>query len=313
MDRPIAHVISISGGKDSTATALVCREMIAAGMVPPGDVFLAFAETDNEHVLTYEYLDYLERALGLPIARLKADFAQRIARKAAYVAEHWPADGVPPEAVERALSALVPTGVAFLDLCIWKGRFPSRKAQFCTEELKTTVLQNYQLDLVERGYCVWSWQGIRADESITRRHRAPFEALDDHLFVYRPILKWPALATFAAMDVCGVEVNPLYRHGMKRVGCMLCINASKTEIAEVSRRWPEVIDKIRRWESAVAAAAKRGAASFFPAPNDGRADQQGRNIDERVAWSRTLRGGVARDLLADLPPPACSSHYQLCE
>ena len=219
------------------------------------------------------------------------DRAGRIARKAAYVAEHWPADGVPPEAVERALSALVPTGVAFLDLCIWKGRFPSRKAQFCTEELKTTVLQNYQLHLVERGYCVWSWQGIRADESITRRHRAPFEAL----------------------DVCGVEVNPLYRHGMKRVGCMLCINASKTEIAEVSRRWPEVIDKIRRWESAVAAAAKRGAASFFPAPNDGRADQQGRNIDERVAWSRTLRGGVARDLLADLPPPACSSHYQLCE
>ena len=30
-----------------------------------------------------------------------------------------------------------------LDLCIWKGRFPSRKAQFCTSELKTMPLVEY--------------------------------------------------------------------------------------------------------------------------------------------------------------------------
>lgn len=303
IDRPIAHVVSVSGG----------REMIAAGMIPPGEIRLAFAETDNEHVLTYEYLSYLERAFGMPIVRLKADFAQRIARKAAYVAEHWPADGVAPEVVEGALAALVPTGVAFLDLCVWKGRFPSRGAQFCTEELKTAVLQNYELDLVDEGYCVWSWQGVRADESEARRHKHPFEELDDHYFVFRPILKWPALATFEAMKVSGIDPNPLYRFGMKRVGCMLCINAAKDEIAEVSKRWPDVIEKIARWESAVAAASKRGASSFFAAPEDGRGDLMGRNIRERVAWSRTTRGGLQFDLLGDLPPPRCSSHYQLCE
>ena len=89
-ERPYAHVVSISGGKDSTALALVCREMIDAGMVPPGRIILAFAETDNEHQITYDYLAYLEGMLQMPIMRLRADFAQRIERKRAYVAEHWP-------------------------------------------------------------------------------------------------------------------------------------------------------------------------------------------------------------------------------
>ena len=312
-ERPYAHVVSISGGKDSTALALVCREMIDAGMVPPGRIILAFAETDNEHPITYDYLAYLEDALQMPIVRLRADFAQRIERKRAYVAEHWPKEGIAAEVVERALAALVPTGIAMLDLCIWKGRFPSRRAQFCTQELKTVPLQNFQLDLVDEGCCVWSWQGIRADESPNRRYAPIFEEIGDHLFVYRPILRWPAQATFEAMAISGVRPNPLYTQGMKRVGCMPCINCGKSELSEIAQRWPEVIDRIASWESAVAAASKRGAPSFFPAPEDGRADLQGRNIQERLQWARTTRGGLQFDLLADLPPARCESFYQLCE
>jgi hypothetical protein len=68
----------------------------------------------------------------MPIARLRADFTSRIEAKRKYVAEHWPAEGIPQEVVDRAIAALVPIGIAMLDLCIWKGRFPSRKAQLCT-------------------------------------------------------------------------------------------------------------------------------------------------------------------------------------
>lgn len=308
MSRKRLNVVSISGGKDSTATWLLARELECAETIIP-----VFAETDNEHPTTYDYLAYLEDRLGQKIVRLRADFRSRIERKRRYVAEVWPTEGIPDAVVQRALEALVPTGSAMLDLCIWKGRFPSRKAQFCTEELKTTPLIDYQLGLVEQGYEVWSWQGIRADESISRRHRAYFSELDDHLWVYYPILRWTALDTFEAMSICGIAPNPLYRQGMRRVGCMPCINCGKDELAEIDRRWPEVIERIAEWERCVAAASKRGASSFFSAPDDGRGDLQGRNIRERVEWSKTARGGLQYDLLADLPPARCSSFYQLCE
>jgi 3'-phosphoadenosine 5'-phosphosulfate sulfotransferase (PAPS reductase)/FAD synthetase len=200
-----------------------------------------------------------------------------------------------------------------LDLCIWKGRFPSRKAQFCTEELKTVPLQNFQQDLIEAGNDVWSWQGIRADESLERRYRPEFEEMDDHLFVYRPLLRWSAESVFEALAYSAIKPNPLYLQGMRRVGCMPCINCSKEELAQLSRRWPEVIERIALWEACVTAAAKRGAASFFPAPHDGRDELQGRNIRERVTWSKTSFGGRPFDIFAELPPARCHSFYQLCE
>lgn len=115
------------------------------------------------------------------------------------------------------------------------------------------------------------------------------------------------------MAACGVEPNPLYRLGMGRVGCMPCVNCSKAELAEIARRWPEVIDRVEAWERCVAAAAKAGAASFFAAPLDGRAELQGRNIRERLSWAMTSHGGRQLDLIAMLPAKACSSAYGLCE
>lgn len=147
----LLHVVSISGGKDSTATALLCRELH-----DPDTIRYVFADTGNEHPLTMEYLDYLEGRFNAPIDRLKVDFGQRIIRKRAYVAEHWPAKGVSASVVAAALEALQPTGIPFLDLCIWKGRFPSRMAQFCTQFLKTEPLVDYQLDLIDAGHVVWS-------------------------------------------------------------------------------------------------------------------------------------------------------------
>ena len=54
------------------------------------------------------------------------------------------------KAKRRALAVLHPSGNPFLDLCLWKGRFPSRKAQFCTEHLKRNMAVAFQLELAER-------------------------------------------------------------------------------------------------------------------------------------------------------------------
>ena len=101
------------------------------------------------------------------------------------------------KAKRRALSVLYPTGNAFLDLCIWKGRFPSRKAQFCTEELKRNMAVDFQLGLIEKGHTVVSWQGVRRDESEARKNAPKFESLGGGMFIYRPIVDWTKPEAFA--------------------------------------------------------------------------------------------------------------------
>src|ERR1700744_4397062 len=104
------HVVSVSGGKDSQATALLCVDRHHNE-----EIHFVFADTGNEHPLTYQHLDYMEQVFGRPIRRLKADFTQQIAKKRIYVTEQWPKKGVPDEVIARALAALVPTGNPFLD------------------------------------------------------------------------------------------------------------------------------------------------------------------------------------------------------
>ena len=164
----------MSGGKDSQATA----HMAIEGVDPVcnwDDILFVAADTGNELSLTYDHWDYLEAFFKKPIKRLRANFDRQIAGKAEYVREHWPEKGVPQEVIDRALKVLHPTGNPYLDLCIWKGRFPSRKAQFCTSELKTMPLVEYQMSLIDDGNVVWSWQGVRRDESQQRRYAKEFE------------------------------------------------------------------------------------------------------------------------------------------
>jgi 3'-phosphoadenosine 5'-phosphosulfate sulfotransferase (PAPS reductase)/FAD synthetase len=314
----ILHVVSMSGGKDSCATALLAMET-----QPRESLRFVFADTGNEHESTYEYLDYLEGKLDIEIVRLRRDFSAEIARQAEYVLTHWPRKGVPKADCDRAARALVPTGNPFLDLCIWKGRFPSRRAQFCTQFLKTEPMVEYQMSLIESGQAdaVWSWQGVRLDESYSRRIRLQgtgacvraFDVVGGGLFNYRPILRWTAADAFEAHALCGIEPNPLYRQGMSRVGCMPCINASKDEVLEISKRFPGHIDRIEYWESCVAQASKRMEASFFPDP-DRDAHLNKRGIRNVVEWSKTARGGVLMDFIRiNEEPKACESAYGLCE
>lgn len=314
----VIHAVSCSTGKDSGATAI-----LALDQHPREQLRFAACDTGNEDDGFAEYLAYMERHLGIKIDVLRADLSGEVLRFRNYVRDHWPRKGVPTVDCERALKALVPTGNPFLDLCLWKGRFPSRRAQFCTDFLKTQPLVEYQIGLIESGQCdaVWSWQGVRLDESEARRTRLQgtgacvrsFDVVGGGLFNYRPILRWTAADCFEAHRIAGLEPNPLYRQGMTRVGCMPCVNASKDEVLEISKRFPGHIDRIEYWESLVSMASKRQEASFFPDPNrDAHLNKRG--IRNYVAWTQTKRGGQAMDWIRiHEEPKACASAYGLCE
>lgn len=332
--------MSVSGGKDSTATALLAQERVR----DDGALSFVFADTGNEEEQTYEYVrSYLPKILG-PITWLRADFREQIAAKRTFIARdqrigrvydtikvptgEYDDEGDPIFRVKkigggrrirwtnkgkrRALAILHPTGNPYLDLCLWKGRFPSRKAQFCTEELKTKLIVEHQLAFIDAGAKVWSWQGVRRDESDNRRNAKRYEHVGAGLYHYRPIVDWTAQQTVDFVLSRGVQLNPLYQQGMTRVGCLPCINASKGEISEIARRFPAEVERIEEWERLVALAAKLQAASFFPDPDrDAHLDKRG--IRKVVQWARTSRGGRQFGLFLNAEPLACSSSYGLCE
>lgn len=316
----VLHVVSVSGGKDSAATAIVALETM-----PRESLRFVFADTGNEHESTYEYIDYMAGHLGIQIHTLKADFRADIERRRAYIEKYWPIKGVAWADCERAMRALQATGNPYLDLCLIKGRFPATKSAFCTQELKTKPLVEWQMGLIDSGACaaVWSWQGVRIDESQSRRKRLScpvhpsfhkvFEEVGAGIYTYRPILRWNAGDVFEAASLYGLKPNPLYLQGMTRVGCMPCINAGKDEILEISKRFPEHIDRIEAWEAVVSMTSRRMQSSFFADP-DRNAHLNKRGIRNVVQWSKTARGGVNLDFIRiNEEPKVCESAYGLCE
>lgn len=295
------NFVSLSGGKDSTALALLSIEKEA-------DARFIFCDTGNESPKTYAYIDYLDEKLesmtGRKILRIKADFSREITQKQQKL--------IAAGETERA-EACTPTGIPFLDLAVLKGRFPSTMARFCTQKLKIEVIIKEFSKYLRAGYDVRDWVGIRADES-TRRAKMPEMELfltDDQTgceaWHYRPILKWTANDCFEMMKRHGVEPNPLYKEGFSRVGCFPCISCRKEELRIIAEKYPGVIDRLNDWEVKVGRASKRGGRStFFTITSTNK------TIYDFAEWAKTARGGKQYQLDID-DISACKSVYGLCE
>jgi len=370
----VHNVVSLSGGKDSTALALLAIERWAT----PGLRFV-FADTGHEHPATLGYVAYLDeefrRRVGRGVDVVSADFSARIKNKREFVREKWPerltrdrpgkwvprvmfdaaeedrppappapqdpftemetkwwlwepqvrgvSSEVAQQIIARALQVLHPTGIPFLDLCLWKGRFPSTRRRFCTEQLKQAPISEYMASL--RGTVV-SWQGVRAAESQARSRLPTVEHDPMGWMIYRPLLSWSADEVFEQHRRHGVRWNPLYEQGMGRVGCMPCIHAGKREVREIAKRHPDQFERVAEWERLVAMASRTGSATLMDARVTARflgtakdtatVKPETHGIGAYAQWAMTSRGGRQFDLVHEAEAaevPACSSIYGLCE
>ncbi len=65
-DKPVRHILNLSGGKDSTALAVLMRDKVP-------EIEYVFCDTQKELPETYEYLDKIEAYLGKKVVRLNAE------------------------------------------------------------------------------------------------------------------------------------------------------------------------------------------------------------------------------------------------
>lgn len=308
----IQHLVNVSGGKDSTATYLLAIES--------GREFTAvFADTGNEHELTYEYVATLaERTGGPAIRTVRADFTKALAKHRQYILSEWPKQGISDAKVQRAAELNTPTGNPYLDLCIVKGRFPSRMAQFCTEELKTIPITTQVVGPMLKRGPVLQWLGIRREESAKRRKDPRFNHHESGSMLWRPLIEWTEEQVFAKHYEHGIKPNPLYARGMKRVGCYPCINCGKEELRLIAKHSPEHIARIAEWERIVSEANKRSLSTFFAATtdpvsaaNEARGEYAG--IHVIADWALTTHGGRQYGMFFDKQPGGgCTSDLGLC-
>lgn len=271
------HIISVSGGKDSTSLYCLAIEQLGQNFLP------IFADTGNEHAVTVNYVRNMHvMAGGPPVVIVKPDFTEKLAKK-----------------------GLQPTGIGMLDLARWKGRWPSIKAQFCTEWLKLWPILLY----LEENYPLHEWimyLGLRAGESLKRSKRQPFEwnSFFDCEAV-NPLLYETEQGIFNFLQSKGVPPNPLYALGYKRVGCFPCIHCNKGELSLLPDwAW----NKLAEWEQIT------GNTWFPPGLVPGHKGLT--TIPVAREWCKTLRGGYKYDLFKqdnNADAPSCLSTWGHCE
>lgn len=290
-------IVSVSGGKDSVATALHLREL--------GHEFdMVFMDTGWEHPDLYAHLAYLEGVLG-PIHRVSAKIPD------------LPAEVMPEVEAIEALVGTSPS--AFVRWVVRKGMFPSAVARYCTQELKVRPFLRYVDSLDED---IVNVVGIRADESAARAKLPERELMPgaEHIEVWRPIIRWTEADVIAIHQRHGVEPCPLYLRGSTRVGCWPCIHANKEQIRQLSKdaRRVRAVEMLEALVGRQATERADARGDDLPHPptwfrSKDRRHKRGAPIREVLAWSQTARGGRQPMLSADWGREAGCVRWGMCE
>lgn len=289
------HVLSLSGGKDSTAASLFLREQ---GI----EHVRVFMDTGWEHRDLYAHLDYLERELG-PIIRIRSEIA------------------IEPGCEERVREFERRLGVESSPMvrwCVKKAMFPGRMMRWCTQELKVKPFLRW---VNEVDADIINVVGIRADESAARSGLPEHDVMPgaDHVQVWRPLIRWTEQDVIDIHNRNGVRPCALYLRGAGRVGCWPCVMASKDELKMLSDD-DERVSIMRDLEAYIGelVAVRRPDARQNPGWYQARVPEADGSypcwpIDRVLDWSRTMRGGRQYELFASTSREAGCTRWGLCD
>jgi 3'-phosphoadenosine 5'-phosphosulfate sulfotransferase (PAPS reductase)/FAD synthetase len=286
--------IYFSGGKDSHACLLLAVE--AYGLERCEAVF---CDTGWENPLTYMHVFETCDKIGIKLVILKNKMYEGL-----------------------------------IDLADKKKRFPSTKARFCTEKLKSEPAIDYVLS---HKCNIIAIQGIRWDESSARskmqqncsyfkyyfqpyghtiegkpkyhkyRKQDVIEWCKSHnADIERPIIDWTAQQTVDYILKTGHSLNPLYYMGFSRVGCFPCIMSRHAETKLIIENHPEQWQKLKDAEQKI-------GRSFFPPNYIPKRACKNRQYPMAEDIERYIRDKNNSIDMFQQDTPSCMSVYGLCE
>lgn len=213
-DKPKLHVVSFSGGKDSTAMLL---RMIEENY--PIDIIL-YCDTGLEFPEMEEHIDKVEKYIGRSITRLKSekDFMY-------WATEH----------IREVKSDKIP-GTKSGDIVNGYG-YPTLFSRWCTNKLKTQVISNYFKEL-RKDFEIIEYVGIAVDEPKRKRDK-----------VY-PLIEWK-MTEVDCLQYCydrGFNWGGLYEI-WNRVSCWCCPLQSLGDLRKLKKHRPELWDRLKEMDN----------------------------------------------------------------
>ena len=230
-------IVTFSGGKDSLAALLWIRNNFTKNFTT------VFCDTGFEHPLTYQYINEVADKLQLDLVTLKSKKYDNL--------------------IDLAKKT---TGFRYF-----------RTRRNCSQCLKIMPTIDFLLDVVNDDFVVI--QGIRAKESANRakmeaqcnyfkhyivpygkdkngkdkfntyRRKKVLSFSNNHANdILRPVFEWSAQQTIDYILENKLKPNPLYKMGFSRVGCFPCVFITKPELYQLSKRFPERILELAKYE-----------------------------------------------------------------
>ena len=219
-NKPLLFVCSLSGGKDSTAMLLrLLEEKLPVDMI-------LFCDTGLEFPDMYTHIDKLEKYIGRPITRIKAEHSFD------YYFSEAPIKRGNPEKF-RALFGQDYNGYG------WMGP----KMRWCTNRLKDQPREQFLRNLREK-YDIRQYVGIAADEQyrLERKNNQRSECI-------HPLVEWN-MTEADCLQYCkerSFDWNGLYDR-FNRVSCWLCPLQSLSELRKLWEFYPDLWAKLRHYD-----------------------------------------------------------------
>lgn len=224
-------ILSVSGGKDSDAMSWKLLEYHQQQGFS-GDIVMVHSDLGRmEWKSTPDYVNSLEKRLGLPLYVVK-----KVDKHGNYIDL---LDGIKRRMVTRP--EVVP--------------FPSPAMRWCTSDWKRAPISKWIRNAYKEGVVICA-MGIRAEESPARSKRNVVEVRKDCTtksgsrvtFNWNPILSWGLDDVWNTIyDVGDGEFHPAYKikpTPNERLSCAICIMGSRSDIINGARANPELLEEL---------------------------------------------------------------------
>ena len=213
------HIVSLSGGKDSTALAVYLSQTY-----PDLPFEYVFSDTGVELPETYDYFDRLEHVLGVTVTKVSALDLLEVSEK---------------------------VGRTPFDIVLYEhfaGFLPSPRSRWCTRMLKIHPFEKYIG--TDRAY---SYIAIRADENrqgylgsgskpvvlSDKRNISPVYPFKDVGLTLADVQR--------ILDECGLGL-PDYYKWRSRSGCYFCFYQQLAEWQGLKEQHPDLFEKAKKYE-----------------------------------------------------------------